>query len=106
MMPPRTPHNRIWKFDLRFTDAQVISMPFNAEVISVQMQDVSLCLWAKGCSTNQVITERVFCVYGTGHPMFDVDQTFIGTVQADRLVWHVFEVSPRHAPLFYQVVIP
>ena len=75
-------------------------MPFNAEVLAVQLQRGDLILWAKGCSADQVQLPRVFCVYGTGHPMFDVDQAYIGTVQDGGLVWHVFEVLPRSAPLF------
>jgi hypothetical protein len=99
ILPSRT-NSRIWKFPIAITDAQVVSMPFNAEVISVQFQRGDLVLWAKGCSGDQVQLPRVFCIYGTGHPMFDVDRDYVGTVQDGGLVWHVFEVSPRSAPLF------
>ena len=85
---------RIWKFPLRITDLQTVSMPFGSQVLSAQFQHGVLNLWAL-CDENQPIYEgRSFHIIGTGNPMPDVEWSkYIATVQHHdgALVWHVFE---------------
>jgi len=83
----------IWKFPLQTTDFQVISLPIGHRILCVQVQGGTPCLWA------QVDPERDSAqvgirIYGTGHQVHRIDQSYIGTYQLNdgRLVFHVFEV--------------
>lgn len=71
---------------------QDIAMGAGAEILTVQPQDNTLCLWAR---VDELATPetRQFVVYGTGWPMDDsLNLVYRGTAQVSRLVWHVFEV--------------
>lgn len=66
-------------------------MPVGAEIISVQMQNGTPCIWAivpLGAPTEL----RSFITIGTGH---DFEDAFTGwhiaTYQTGPYVWHVFE---------------
>ncbi len=81
----------IYKFPLSVGDESEINMPSGSEILTVQVQDNKICIWAKvdlGSTTLQV---RTFRVVGTGHP-FDPKLTYIGTVLIGLFVWHIFEV--------------
>jgi len=85
----------IWKFELEITDKQFIRMPKGAELLSVQTQSESPCLWAF-VNPNGATEERCFEVFGTGHPIhcdIGIDRKYIGTFQIrdGALVFHVFE---------------
>lgn len=85
----------IWKFPLQITDWQDVSMPANAEIISVDHQDGWLCMWAIVATYEPKVPRRI-AIVGTGNPMpFMNKEKFIGTVQIPYngtvLVWHVFE---------------
>ena len=84
----------IWKYTLNITDRQTVSMPVFAEILTVQMQGGSLCLWAI-VESDRNLEQREFLIFGTGNPIpeqFCLHQ-HIGTVQVGGgvLVWHVFE---------------
>jgi hypothetical protein len=83
----------IWKFPLHTVDRQDVKMPVGAEVLCVQMQEDTPCLWAL-VNPDAAPTTRTFATYGTGHPV-DASGAYIGTYQwADgSLVFHVFDVS-------------
>ena len=70
-----------------------LQMPQGAQVLTVQMQNGTPCLWAKVDPTRS--TElRIFDVYGTGHTMPDDPRLmYVATFQMDggALVWHAFE---------------
>lgn len=81
----------IWKYPLEITDEQVVAMPNDAEILTVQMQGSELCLWAVVEDTNPK-EPRTICIIGTGNPMPDERfLIYIGTAQMGPLVWHVFE---------------
>jgi hypothetical protein len=86
--------HRIFKYELEVTDEQQILLPEHARILSVQVQNGRLCLWAlvnDGALTNR---RRTFRVVGTGHPVPDNEYlAFLGTVQmhGGALVFHVFE---------------
>lgn len=88
---------------------QFVSMPKNANVISVGHQNGMICLWAEVEVENVAaspvteqedsvvlgsqMSEREFRIVGTGHEIpFDiVSSDYIGTVQVGPLVWHIYE---------------
>jgi len=83
----------IWKYTLSVVGKQDISMPKGARVLAVQPQGDQICMWAlvKVDSPKKMYT---FYMYGTGHEHFsdgDEFREYIGTVQMESLVWHVFE---------------
>lgn len=83
----------IWKFPLAITDRQNVMMPAGAEILSAQMQDDRLCLWAL-VNPEAPKQPREIEVLGTGQPITKADRRYISTTQmlGGRLVWHVFEV--------------
>lgn len=82
----------IHKYQLGITDVQAVRMPAGAEILSVQFQNESLCLWAL-VETTEKNSARLIYVVGTGNPFPEGDFRFIGTVQqfGGKLIWHVFE---------------
>jgi hypothetical protein len=88
----------IHKFPLSVDDTVTIAMPAGAQILSVQVQRGTPCLWAL-VSPFDFIDNRVFRIYGTGQPIDDKadgflgTHTFVGTIQLDDLVFHVFEVT-------------
>ncbi len=85
----------IFKYPLRMADTQSVEMPKGAEVLSVQSQGETLCLWAL-VNTKRPNEKRVFEVFGTGNPIHcdtGIERKFIATAQMPNLplVWHVFE---------------
>lgn len=86
----------IWKFNIVTTDRQTVSMPKGAEILCAQVQNGTVCLWAK-VDTDAPSQLRGIETFGTGHPMVeDVGATrrYIGTYQLRNgaLVFHVFEI--------------
>ena len=79
----------IWKFALSVTDYQWQDWPKGAKILSVQMQDGKVCVWAVVDPTAEY-EPRSFGVVGTGNLCWCDDWEFIGTVQERVFVWHVF----------------
>lgn len=81
----------IWKYELPLGPKSefVIEMPKGAKVLCVQAQDGEIFLWVK-LDPDHCTELRKFTIYGTGN---DVPSggVYIGTVQIDPFVWHVFE---------------
>jgi hypothetical protein len=69
-----------------------ISMPEGAEILCVQMQGDTPCLWAMA-DPKEVPILRSFCVRGTGHGFDDTEGRYIGTFQTEKglFIWHLFE---------------
>ena len=84
----------IFKYELKITEQQVVFLPDQAEIISVDNQDGTLCLWAI-VGTNSRKVDRHIEIVGTGSPMPNVERIFLGTVLMPPFVWHVFEFFPR-----------
>lgn len=82
----------IWKYHLRRTDdVQEITMPDEAAVLTVAMQDDQITLWAWVDPDIEVAIRR-FAIVGTGQPAPDFnDSIYHGTVFDGPFVWHIFE---------------
>ena len=84
----------VYKYSLRVTDSQVITLPKGSKILSVGEQHGNIRLWALVDTTEPEAEQHTIIVHGTGHNANDVEgATFIGTVfLADgSLVFHVFE---------------
>lgn len=81
----------IWKYPLKIEPEQIIELPWEAELLTVQFQTGVLTLWAK-------LDERrnkrlmIIRIFRTGHPINSNRLNYIGTAQDPYscLVWHVF----------------
>jgi hypothetical protein len=84
----------VWKFPLKADDAQIVAMPANAHILTVQMQYAEPCIWAL-VNPEMPFEERTILIAGTGHEREDLDGlvNYIGTFQMDGggLIFHVFE---------------
>lgn len=81
----------VWKFPLEWVDDQTVSMPRGAKILTAQMQQGVVCLWAL-VDPKEEREIRGIRIYGTGHPVYSIEnKLYIGTVQAPPFVWHVFE---------------
>lgn len=84
----------IWKFPLKVADTQVIDIPMPADILTIQMQGETPCLWALVNPDAEEKAIKAIAIFGTGHPLPDRAMTYIGTFQlhGGALVFHVFEV--------------
>ena len=90
---------KIYKYELKIEDYQVLKMPRGAKVLSVGNQRGKVCLWAL-CDQDAPVSLRAFEIAGTGNPIAEdraIERVFIGTVIAEPFVWHVFEPEKRPA---------
>lgn len=84
----------IYKFQCEIGTDEV-SMPKGAEILTVQMQMGTPCMWALIDSDEPLYEPRHFRWVGTGHAIdFDTGK-HVGTIQVDHgsLIFHLFEVE-------------
>lgn len=84
----------IWKFQLETTDIQIIEMPADVEILTIQIQNGVPCIWAL-VSPDAPKRKVAFEIYGTGNPVPEnAKRKYIGTYQLEKgaLVFHCFEV--------------
>jgi len=82
----------IWKQVLDRADKQVVKLPVGAQILDVQIQKGSWCLWYI-CSVESPLSDRYIAIYGTGSEVETLSGAYIGTIQDGPLVFHVFEVD-------------
>lgn len=85
---------KIFKYPIDIADEQFLELPQDARILSVQVQDGIICIWAMVRPDNPTIRRRILVV-GTGNPLPDEIWAahYLGTVQVGRGVWHVFEAG-------------
>lgn len=79
----------IYKFKLDLMDLQLVSMSRGANVLCAQMQGDDICMWAEVDTDTKKCIRKVF-VIGTGHPVPNLETQYIGTVQHNNYVWHIY----------------
>lgn len=81
----------IFKFPLQVQDEQRLIMPVGAQILTVQIQKETPCLWAL-IDLNAKREAVNIGIYGTGNPVPDNIKTYVGTFQLleGNLVFHVF----------------
>jgi hypothetical protein len=82
----------IWKYPIFIRQEQIIDMPLDAKILTVQLQGDFAVLWAL-VETNNPIEGRIIVTLMTGESANDLpeDSSYIGTYQKDELVYHIFE---------------
>ena len=88
----------IYKYPIKVTDGQNISLPIGAEILTIQVQnEIEVFMWA--LVDPKVDSEiRHIEIFGTGNPVgYDagVSRKYISTFQlkGGSLVFHVFEYT-------------
>ena len=80
----------IFKYPLEITDVVDIEMPVGSIVCHVNTQRGKAFIWAE-VDTNKPVEQRRFYVYGTGNPMIERHQIYLGTFFQSAFVWHLYE---------------
>jgi hypothetical protein len=81
----------IHKFPLHIIKKQEVEIPNSAEILTAQIQDDVLQLWAK-VNTEHPNTSYTIVILGTGHEFPGYDLKYISTIQHAGFVWHIFQV--------------
>jgi hypothetical protein len=80
----------IYKYQLQLGDQRIL-LPENAQVLSTGVQNNKILIWVL-VDTDNTIVPRLISVVGTGWEVPDMfRRRFIGTLQIENFVWHVFE---------------
>lgn len=81
----------VYKYHLQL-GPNAIDMPVVSEILTAQIQEGSLVLWAL-VEKSEITTTRWFKVAGTGHDLPSQENLkYISTCQTGPYVWHIFEV--------------
>lgn len=83
---------QIWKFEI-LQNKITIEMPKDAEILTIQTQNKTVCIWALVDPKNEKEL-RHFEVYGTRQDIHNnINRKYINTFQLDSglFVYHVFE---------------
>ena len=84
----------IWKFALKEDDFQTVSMPPQSKVLTAQVQNENVCIWALVDPNDSQRFDYPVWVHGTGHPVVDaaIQGRYVASVQLEggALVFHVF----------------
>jgi hypothetical protein len=86
---------RVYKYHIEITDEQVINMPTNAQILTVQEQNNEAFIWAL-VNPNESLYPYRFRLAGTGHEIHGSGfMTFIGSFQLANgaLVFHLFKIN-------------
>ena len=83
--------NIIYKYKLEITKEQTVEIPKYHKILCVQVQNNEVFVWV-GVDTGWQLEDTLFKIYGTGDflPKNPMGLTYIGTVQLNGSVWHVF----------------
>lgn len=84
---------RIYKYKIETTDTQVVELPIGSEILTIQTQNGSPCLWAMVNEKEDSTERRTIDIFGTGHNIDSTLRRYIGTYQLHDggLVFHCFE---------------
>jgi hypothetical protein len=80
----------IYKYELTLKDEQVLSLPADSEILSIQAQGVAVFAWVS-VDTSKPERDRKIFIVGTGDPVDTKGIKYISTVQVGPMVWHFFE---------------
>ena len=87
----------IFKYKLEITDKQIIEMPINSKILTVQTQNEVPRMWVLA-NPLEAKEKRCIEIFGTGHNVnsdMDISRNYLGTFQirSGALVFHVFEYT-------------
>lgn len=83
----------IYKYDLTLAGYQELTLPRNARILTADLQDCELKLWAIVDSENPARKIGIH-ILGTGSIVPEIERGFLkhlNTIQQEGFVWHIFE---------------
>lgn len=91
----------VWKFRIAQPDGDgrvYVTLPTGAQPLSVALQGSQMVLWALVDPDEEVMTRHPLIVCNTGQPIPGLPDhaRFLGTVNPNGIVWHVFDASWRN----------
>lgn len=83
---------KVWKYTLDPHDKQDLLLPKQAILLSVQIQEGNITLWAL-VNPDMEKESRTFFIYGTDEDINRHNEVvkYVATVQTPPYVWHIFE---------------
>lgn len=94
--------HRIYKQQLQTIGIQDIKVPSDARIRCVQNQNDRITIWYEVFTDKEGMPMckeeiRTIGIYGTGHPIkcLQGNRTYLGTVQIQGFVWHVFHLVEK-----------
>lgn len=84
---------KIYKYEVLIKDAFSIYLPIGSKILSFQIQNGKPYIWALVDENNES-KKRYFVLIGTGNNIDEYNTEilkYIGTIQLDSFVWHLFE---------------
>lgn len=82
----------IWKYELPLSPKVLLRMPRASKILFAAAQRGTICLWASVYPEFEE-EDRSFLLVGTGNSIPEGLHEYIGTVQIDPFVWHIFETK-------------
>lgn len=82
----------VWKYEVPVAAGyHVVAMPQGARIVHLGVQqDMVIAFWAEVPLGAETI-ERYFWVRGTGHMISSDGWEYVGSVQMQQFVWHLYE---------------
>lgn len=82
---------KIFERELKLADLQVLTVPWNSKMLTVQVQNGVPCIWYES-DPNNSLTDIKIAIYATGQDMPDIKQTYIATFQMEesKKIYHVY----------------
>ena len=84
---------KIYKYELDLTHKQTLELPQGAQILTIQLQDGKIVLWALVDDKCKLIKGNRFieCYYTGKEIEISHELTYISTIQYNGLVYHFFE---------------
>ena len=80
----------IYKYTLELQQEQTLSLPADAEILTIQIQSGVICAWVR-LDTLKPERTRTLVICGTGDNPPE-NGRYVATVQTPPMVWHFFEL--------------
>ena len=83
----------IYKYEFTTSDMLELDLPVGSEVLHVDSQRDTVCLWVSLDVNEKRSEHRTFQTIGTGHPFKAESMRHLGTVKTfdDTFIWHIYE---------------
>ncbi len=84
----------IYKYNITITGEQAVVLPKHSKILTVQIQNNTLHLWALINEDEREHEKRIIEIFGTGHPLDSkIERRYINSFQSDGgyFVGHAFE---------------
>jgi glutamine cyclotransferase len=81
----------IWKYELKVQREQYVKIPYEHNILDIQIQDGKIIMWVEVDKTTDAL-DTLINMFGTGQelPAF-YEGDFLATIQDGRLVWHFYK---------------